>query len=175
MTRVESSRNSHVRMGMHRAADASSDPAVQAFRFFEGLARGDADDILRALTIRRRLVLDERARAIAVCPRGRVYRQIATNAQSWRNLKDRLTYHGRTEAFAIRLIDVPQAAVALHQRAVLIISRPALRIFQQPSCRRSWRTKLVTIIFWGTSRRCSRAVIRTGCRNLNSSAMASPC
>jgi hypothetical protein len=42
-------------------------------------------------------------------------------------LEQILSYHGRAEAFDIKLIDVPQATVATHQRAVLLISRPALR------------------------------------------------
>jgi hypothetical protein len=39
-----------------------------------------------------------------------------------------LIYHERVEVLDVKLIDVPQAAVALHQRAVLLISRPALRV-----------------------------------------------
>jgi hypothetical protein len=42
-------------------------------------------------------------------------------------IEEVLSYHGRAEAFTIKLIDVPQAAVAMDRRAVLVISRPALR------------------------------------------------
>jgi hypothetical protein len=39
-----------------------------------------------------------------------------------------LVYHERQQLFDIKVIDVPQAVVGLHQRAVLLISRPALRL-----------------------------------------------
>ena len=38
-----------------------------------------------------------------------------------------LVYHERQRVFDIKVIDVPQGVVGLHQRAVLLISRPALR------------------------------------------------
>jgi hypothetical protein len=39
-----------------------------------------------------------------------------------------LVYHERAHVFETKLIDVPQAAVVLHLRAVVLISRPALRL-----------------------------------------------
>jgi len=39
-----------------------------------------------------------------------------------------LGYHERAGVFETRVIDVPQAVVALHQRAVLMVSRSALRL-----------------------------------------------
>jgi hypothetical protein len=107
-------------------ADASSDPAVHALRFFESLASADADDILRTL---RPLPVspDDRVRAIAILPRIGELSPDRDERAKLAKLETILSYHGRTEAFAIRLIDVPQAAVAIHQRAVLVISRPALR------------------------------------------------
>ena len=37
-----------------------------------------------------------------------------------------LEWHGRDTVYAIEVIDVPQAALALHGRVVLLVSRPAL-------------------------------------------------
>jgi hypothetical protein len=37
-----------------------------------------------------------------------------------------LELHGRAEAYVVKVIEVPQAAVALHARAVVLISKPAL-------------------------------------------------
>ena len=70
---------------------------------------------------------DDRARAIAGLPkRGELSPDRAERAKLAK-LEQILSYHGRTEAFAIKLIDVPQAAVAMGQRAVFLVSRAALR------------------------------------------------
>jgi hypothetical protein len=107
-------------------ADASSDPVVQALRFFESLGRADADDILRTLRPAQASP-DERARAIAELPeRGELSPDRGERAKLAK-LEQILSYHGRAEAYAIKLIDAPQATVSTHQRAVLLISRPALR------------------------------------------------
>jgi hypothetical protein len=107
-------------------ADASSDPAVQALRFFESLASADGDAIL--VTLRPPPASpDDRARAIAVLPETGELSPDREERAKLAKIEKILSYHRRTEAFAIRLIDVPQAAVAIHQRAVLLISRPALR------------------------------------------------
>jgi len=37
-----------------------------------------------------------------------------------------LAFHGRSEVYSVRVIDVPQAWTGLHARAVLLVSRPAL-------------------------------------------------
>ena len=113
-------------LGCVVTADASSDPAVQALRFFESLARADADDILRTLRPPQASP-DDRARAIAVLPKTGELSPDRDERAKLAKLEQILLYHGRAEAFAIKLIDVPQAAVAIHQRAVLVISRPALR------------------------------------------------
>ena len=99
---------------------------MQALRFFESLARADADDILRTLRPPP-AGPDDRARAIAILPKTGELSPDRDERAKLAKLEQILSYHGRTEAFAIKLIDVPQAAVAIHQRAVLVISRPALR------------------------------------------------
>jgi hypothetical protein len=113
-------------LGCVVTADASRDPAVQALRFFESLARADADDILRKLRPPQASP-DDRARAIAILPRTGELSPDRGERAKLAKLGKILSYHRRTETFVIRLIDVPQAAVAIHQRAVLVISRPALR------------------------------------------------
>ena len=113
-------------LGCVVTAEASRDPAVQALRFFESLARADADDILRTLRPSQASP-DDRARAIAILPRTGELLPDRDERAKLAKLEKILSYHGRTETFVIRLIDVPQAAVAIHQRAVLVISRPALR------------------------------------------------
>jgi Peptidase family M48 len=39
-----------------------------------------------------------------------------------------LRYHEREDVFVIKVIDVPQAVIGLHARAVLLLSRPALTL-----------------------------------------------
>jgi hypothetical protein len=113
-------------LGCLTTADASSDPEAQALRFFESLARADADDILRRLRPPPASP-DDRARAIAVLPGTGELSADRHERAKLEKLEKILSYHGRTEAFTIKLIDVPQATVAIHHRAVLLISRPALR------------------------------------------------
>ena len=43
-------------------------------------------------------------------------------------LRTVLVYHQRHDVFEIKVIDIPQAWVALHGRAILLISRQALRL-----------------------------------------------
>ena len=43
-------------------------------------------------------------------------------------LKTVLIYHERDQVFDIKVIDLPQAYIGLHQRAILLISRPALKV-----------------------------------------------
>ena len=107
-------------------AGTSSDPATQALRFFESLAKTDASDVLSTLRPPAASP-DDRARAIAVLPRTGELSPDRDERAKLAKLEKVLSYHGRIETFVIRLIDVPQAAVAIHQRAVLVISRPALR------------------------------------------------
>ena len=105
----------------------ASDPTAQAFRFFEGLAARDVDTILRALRPPP-VSPAERVRAIALLPAVGNLRPDRDERAKLATLQTVLVYHERAEVLAIRVIDVPQAAVALHQRAVLLISRPALRL-----------------------------------------------
>ena len=109
------------------AADGWSDPAAQALRFFEGLPGRDPDAILRTLRPPH-VGADERARALAVLPESGELRPDRDELAKLAMLQPVLIYHERDQVFEIKVIDVPQAAVALHARAVLLISRPALRL-----------------------------------------------
>ena len=71
---------------------------------------------------------DERARALAVLPAEGELPPDAKERAKLSALGALLVYHERQGLFDIKVIDVPQAVVGLHQRAVLLISRPALRL-----------------------------------------------
>ena len=109
------------------AAGASSDPVVQAFRFFEAVGGGDTEGILRALRPPE-VSPGRRSRAIASLPETGELRPDRDERAKLAMLKDVLSFHERTDVFATIVVDVPQAAVALHDRTVLLISRPALRL-----------------------------------------------
>jgi len=107
-------------------AQSPGSPASNALRFFESVPPGDVSAILRAL---RPLPItsDERARTLAVLPAEGELPPDAKELAKLSALEVVLVYHERQRLFDIKVIDVPQAVVGLHQRAVLLISRPALR------------------------------------------------
>src|SRR5262245_61577603 len=70
----------------------------------------------------------DRSRAIAVLPLMGALRPDRDERTKLAVLERVPIYHEHAEVLDVKLIDVPQAAVALHQRAVLLISRPALRV-----------------------------------------------
>jgi Zn-dependent protease with chaperone function len=109
------------------AADASSDPTEQALRFFEGLAGRDPDAILRLLRPPL-LRAEQRARVLAALPDFSDLQRDLDERAKLAMLETVLVYHERAHAFEIKVIDSPQAAVVLYQRAVLLISRTALRL-----------------------------------------------
>ena len=67
---------------------------------------------------------DERARALAVLPAEGELPPDAKERAKLSALEALLVYHERQGLFDIKVIDVPQAVVGIHQRAVLLIYRP---------------------------------------------------
>jgi hypothetical protein len=107
-------------------AQSAGSPAFQALRFFDSVPPGEVGAILRALRPSP-ITSDERARALAVLPAEGELPPDAKERAKLSVLEAVLVYHERQRLFDIKVIDVPQAVVGLHQRAVLLISRPALR------------------------------------------------
>jgi hypothetical protein len=105
----------------------SASPVLRALRFFENLPAGEASTVLRNLrpaptssAVRRQV--------LATLPSEGELTPKAMEMQKLANLKPVFVYHERDAVFDIKLIDVPQAAIGLHARSVLLISRPALRL-----------------------------------------------
>lgn len=71
---------------------------------------------------------DERLRALSVLPERGELRPDRLELPKLAAVEEVLAYHERAHAFEPKVIDVPQAVVALHQRTALLISRPALRL-----------------------------------------------
>jgi hypothetical protein len=107
-------------------AQSPGSPASEALRFFDIVPPGEVSAILRELRPSP-ISPDERARALAVLPAEGELPPDAKERAKLSALEALLVYHERQGLFDIKVIDVPQAVVGLHQRAVLLISRPALR------------------------------------------------
>jgi hypothetical protein len=102
-------------------------PASSALCFFQAFRATDPAQWLRALRPAP-ITPDQRARALAVLPEAGELTPGRDEHAKLALLKPILMYHERVPLFEIKLIDVPQAVVALYQRAAILISRPALRL-----------------------------------------------
>ena len=100
--------------------------AARALAFFTTLP---ADDIAAALRSRRPspVSLDDRNRAIAHLPRDGVLQPRADERVKLAPLTEVLAFHDRS-VVDVEIIDVDQAFVGLHARAIVLISRSALRL-----------------------------------------------
>jgi len=112
-------------------AQSGTSPSFEALRFFGKLRATDAGVVLRLLRPEP-IGAQEREEALAVLPESGDLRPDREERAKLAMLDPVLVYHERAQVFEIKVIDVPQAAVALHQRAVLLISRPALRLLSGP-------------------------------------------
>jgi len=108
-------------------AQVPDSPASRAFRFFEALPPGDARTALAAFRPAPIAVAD-RARALATLPAEGELRPDAAEARKLASLESVLSYHDRLGVLVIKVIDVPQAAIGLCARSILLLSRHALRI-----------------------------------------------
>ena len=108
-------------------AQPSDSAATKALRFFRALPTRNPDAVLRLLRPPP-AGADERATALAVLPERGELRPDRHERAKLATFVDVLAYHDRAHVFETKLIDVPQAVVALHHRTVLLISRPALQL-----------------------------------------------
>lgn len=110
------------------SADQSEvSPSSVARRFFDALQVDNASAALIALRPTP-VGFDERERILAGLPEHGALEPDAEENGKLTAIEVVLRYHQRNEIFEVKVIDVPQAAIALHARAVLLISRPALRL-----------------------------------------------
>ena len=118
-------------------AETQSDPSppTEALRFFEGVPEGSTGaTILRTLRPSPASPAD-RAQALADFPKESqksVLEPTATERAKLAALDVILAYHERLQVYQIKVIDVPMAAVNRYPPAVVLISRPALRLLSVP-------------------------------------------
>jgi Zn-dependent protease with chaperone function len=108
-------------------AQVPGGPAAKALSFFRALPTRNPDTALRWLRPPP-VGADERVRALAVLPERGELQPDRHERVKLATFDDVLAYHERGRIFETKVIDVPQVVVALHQRTVLLISRPALRL-----------------------------------------------
>ena len=108
-------------------AQPSDSVATKVLHFFRALPTRDPDAVLRLLRPPP-VGADERARALAVLPERGELEPDRHERAKLATFEDVLAYHDRAHVFETKLIEVPQAVVALHHRTVLLISRPALEL-----------------------------------------------
>jgi hypothetical protein len=106
-------------------AQSGNSPSRRADCFFDAIAPVNARAWLDA---GRPQPVDstERARILATLPSDGELEPQRREAATLALLEPILRFHRRDAVYTVKLIDVPQAIVGLHKRAVLIISRAAL-------------------------------------------------
>jgi len=123
-------------------------PVTSALRFFDALAAMDPDSLLRAL---RTVPLSVQARELAratLPPKGALT-PTRDEAKKLAALTPVLIYHERDQSFDIKVIDLPQAFIGLHERAILLISRPALKVLTASELQALGAHELAHDFFWG--------------------------
>jgi Zn-dependent protease with chaperone function len=108
-------------------AQTAGSPSSRARQFFETLSAGDVGEPLGVLRPHR-ISPEDRACALANLPPEGELHPDAGEAAKLASVASVLRYHGREQVYEIKLIDVRQAAVGLHARVVLLISRNALKL-----------------------------------------------
>jgi len=129
-------------------AQGSSRPVTEALRFFGAAAEGDGViGILRRLRPSAAPETD-RTRALADVPADSVLLPDAKERSKLEALEAVLIYHERLHVIEIKLVDVPMAVVGLHDRAVILISRPALRLLSIPELQATVAHEIGHEYFW---------------------------
>jgi len=124
-------------------------PVTEALRFFAGLAEGNSDiGILRRLRPSAAPETD-RTRALADVDPEAVVLPDANERAKLAALEAVLIYHERLHVIEIKLIDVPMAVVGLHDRAAILISRPATRLLSVPELQATVAHEIGHEYFWG--------------------------
>jgi hypothetical protein len=111
-------------------ASASSNPTDRAIAFFEKMPRQTVEwlRLLRPSAVE----ATERIRALSQIPRENMVEPSADEVDKIASLQPVFVYHDRQTVVIPIVIDVPVAAVALHARAVVLMSRVAVRLLSGP-------------------------------------------
>jgi hypothetical protein len=109
------------------ATQAVESPTTVALRFFEALPSRDVYAALRAVRPPA-IPADERAQLIATLPEEGELEPDAAERHKLAALAPVLLYHERDRVLDVKVIDLPHAGLVIYHRAVLLVTRPALRL-----------------------------------------------
>ena len=98
-----------------------------ALTFFRTLPAGDVHDALGAIRPAP-LSAEDRARALLTLPGKGDLIPRESEVGRLARLQPILAFHDRRDAVIIKIVDVPRAAVGLHARSILLLSRPAIEL-----------------------------------------------
>jgi hypothetical protein len=119
-----------------------------ALRFFKGLPPGTITDALRSVRPAP-VTADVRARALATLPAKGHLNPTAREARNLSGLEPVLSFHERAGVVTVKVIDVPQAAVGLHARSILLLSRPAIGVLSALELQAVAAHEMGHDFFWG--------------------------
>ena len=128
-------------------AQVPDSPRSHALTFFGAIFRGDPGSTLRALRPPA-VSFMERARVIATLPEVGELKPRESELGKIRALDSVLAYHERRQVFHIVMTDLPQVVVGLHQRTILLLSRPALQILSVPELQAMVAHEIGHDYFW---------------------------
>ena len=141
-------------------------PVEAALRFF---TREDAGGVVARLeSVRPNPVSPaEKARVLATLPeKGEVVALQPDERQRLAVARRVLELHGREAVYVVKVIDVPQAAVALHARTVVLVSRPALGLLEAQELQALVAHEIGHEYFWREYHEARRARDRSRLRTL---------
>ena len=149
---------------LHAANQSNDDTTAGALAFFQALLARGADVAVREL---RRPPLDanERKQVLASLPKEGALVPTKVETQKLLFVTATLRFHG-LDGVTIVVIDVPQAFLGLHGRAVLLVSRPALRLLSGPELRAMTAHEVGHDFFWAEYARASHDGNRMALREL---------
>jgi hypothetical protein len=148
---------------------AGNPPVLEAALHY--FTRGDTPRIVEAFdsTYPAPVTPAERERVLATLPlEGDIPDAELGGAQRRKLAASRrvLELHGREAVYALKVIEVPQAAVALHGRAVLLISKPALELLEGEELQALVAHEVAHECFWSDYFRARREGDRQRLRTL---------
>lgn len=136
-------------------AQPQDSPTQRALRFFQAVAATDTAAWMAAARPAP-MTQEQRVQAVGVLPEVGELTPTPSERAKLATLGRILAYHERAQVFETRLIDVPQAVVALYSRAVILISRPALQLVSAPELQALVAHEIGHEYFWSEFER-SRA------------------
>lgn len=131
--------------------------------------RHDAAEVLDRLASVRPVpvTLAERERVLATLPaEGEVTGLNAGQRRKLAAVRHVLEPHGREAVYVVKVIDVPQAFVGLHGRAVVLVSRPALDLLGPEELQALVAHEIGHEYFWSEYFRARRDDDRSGLKRL---------